>query len=1196
MIRNSVMTWMTYVCLLPLRAIFRTNIQSIRGGKVKARLVVASLLLFMLLGVSRTAIGQMDQGAIFGTVEDTTGALIPGASVTLTNDDTGLVLHAQSNGNGVYVFSPIKIGHYRISVSKPGFATTTQENLRVDVQQRLELITRLKLGATSESVVVSTAPPLLQTEEGSTGTTFSSKTMETTPLSQLNYVELAQMAPGVTGSVGTGARGQLTGDFVANGQRPEQTNYVLDGVDNNVSIQDLMNGASSSITPPPFALSEFKVQTSAFSAEFGHSAGAAVNATTRAGTNQIHGTLWEYFRDSTLNTAQWGSLTKAPFHQNLFGATLGGPILKDKLFFFGYGEGNRVLNGTTSTLTVPTALMQQGNFTELLNPALTSSGKAINLYVPGSAGTVPLTCNGQANVICPNQIDAVAQKILSLYPSPNTNGGLLYNNFKENLTNQNLVWQWGTRFDWNISAKDQTFVRLAYMNQPSSYPPPLGVLDGGAYGTDGHNRSLGENLTFSETHIFTPTAINEARFGYNYGNYWFLQPNYSNLNLAASLGLGGIPVNSLTGGGLPGLTIGGAASAGTPGYFAQHKAANTYQILDNFTKVLGKHVLHAGIAMESVRQYVFSPVQPLGSYSFSGSYTGGPNLANAGYGVSDFLLDQIGSSSISNYQEIHDERWYRSAYVQDDWRLNQRLTLNLGLRYDYFQPYREINGGEANFVVGGKLTPGGGTGSLVLPEVSRNAIFTPAFLSLLSSQNISIDYSSNPRLVTSQKLNFSPRIGFAWQLDSQTVLRGGGGIFFGGLENMGGANNPPDNYPFQFTVSIPGPTSCTPGNCPTNGQTLETGFSQLIAEGISNFASQPGFHSIPQNVKTSYTENYNLTFEHAWSHNLVWNIGYVGSNMLHLITSTNPNGPTQVINSSLATRLVDPFPQLGSVNGISNGGIGNYHSLQTSLNKQFSHGLQFQANYTWAHALGDSYSPLESGAGFRALNMIGMRPDYTNSSSDVRHRVVFNGLYELPFGTGRAYLNHAGVMNYIAGGWSADLQYTVQTGLPFTVGTSSFVGPNGASANAVRMSNPFAGGGTPPANSPLTSCPAKVRTVAHWYNPCAFTNPPSISSRVTGSNYLTGTAILPYLGDRYNQEYGPGWNVVNLSLFKSFPIIREDTLTFRTDIFNLPNIPVYSNPSTANDGPNGGQITGIRSFQQFTQTNRFIQFSAVFRY
>lgn len=1152
--------------------------------------------IWIVLLLAGTAYGQTDQGAILGTVQDSSGAVIREATVVLKNTDTGFLQKKTSDKNGVYVFSPVKIGNYQVSASKPGFSTTTQENLRLNVQQRLDVVLQLKPGDVSTTIDISTAPPLLQTDEGSTGTTFGARTIESTPLSQLNYVWLAQMAPGVTGSVGNGARGQLTGDFVANGQRPEQVNYVLDGVDNNVAIQDFMNGASSAITPPPFALSEFRVQTSAYSAELGHSAGSAVNAAIKSGSNAIHGTLWEYFRDSTLNTASWESLSKPPFHQNLFGATLGAPILRNKLFFFGYGENNRVLNGVTYTKSVPTSLMRQGNFTELLNPSLTSSGVAIKLYQPGSAGTVPLTCKGQVNVLCADQIDTVAQGILNLYPMPNTNGGNLYNNFKENLTNENLVWQWGTRFDWNVSSKDQAFVRLAYMNQPASYPPPLGILDGGTYGSDGHNRSLGENLVFSETHVFNSTLVNEARFGYNYGNYWYLQPNYSTPDLAASLGLGGIPSNPLTGGGLPSLSISGIAAAGTAGYFAQHKTANTYQILDNVTETIGRHSLRMGVDLQSIRQYVFSPAQPLGSYSFSGLYTGGPNLANAGFGAADFLLDQIASSSLSNYQQLHDERWYRAAYVEDNWKVNQRLTLNLGLRYDYFQPFKEMNGIEGNFVAGGQIGPGLGVGTLYLPVASKNVPITPAFSSLLASQNVSIVYSNNPRLVTSQKLDFGPRLGVALQADDKTVLRGGFGIFFGGLENLGGNYSPPDNYPFQYTISIPGPTSCKPNNCPNNGQTLETGFSQVIAEGINNFASQPTLHGTQPHVQVPYTESYNLTFEHALTNNIVWSIGYVGATMRHQNTVTNPNAATAIINASTASRTVDPFPQLGALDFASNSGVGTYNSLQATLNKKFANGLQFQSNYTWAHTLSDSWNPEESGPGFRAINMIGMKNDYTNASSDVRHRVVFNGLYELPFGVGRRHLNHSGLLNEVVGGWAADLQYIGQSGLPFTVGTANFVGPNGASANAVRVGNPFSAGGSPPPGNPSTTCAQKVRTVQHWYNPCAFTNPPPVASLVTGANSISGLAVLPYLGSRGNDLYGPGWNVVNLSAFKTFPIIREQTLTFRADIFNLPNIPAYTNPSSSGDGPNGGQITGVRAFQQFTESNRFIQFSAVFRY
>ncbi len=335
------------------------------------------MLCLVVLMAASSAFAQMDQGAITGTITDATGAVLPSAQVTLTSTETSLVLHAQTDASGVYVFSPIKIGRYEMSVSAPGFSTTTQQNIVVEIQQRLELNVQLKTGSETQTVTVTEAPPLLQTEEGSTGQVIEAKTINDTPLNGRNWVFIAQLTAGVAPA--SGARGQKGGDFNANGQRAEQNNYIMDGVDNNVNVVDFFNGASYVVRPPPDALAEFKVQTGSYSSEFGHSAGAVVNASIRSGTNQIHGDLWEYIRNDAFDVREYfqGTSPIAKYRQNQFGATLGFPIIKDKLFFFGDVEANRIVFGqTNSGLSVPTAKERTGDFSELLNTAL--SGRSAN--------------------------------------------------------------------------------------------------------------------------------------------------------------------------------------------------------------------------------------------------------------------------------------------------------------------------------------------------------------------------------------------------------------------------------------------------------------------------------------------------------------------------------------------------------------------------------------------------------------------------------------------------------------------------------------------------------------------------------------------------------------------------------------------------------------------------------------------------
>ena len=339
------------------------------SGRAGARLFGLLLALFLCVFPVRRLLAQVDQGAVTGIVMDPSGGVIPGATVTLTSIETGLVLQQTTSSSGIYTFQPVKIGSYKVSAKASGFAATTQENLKVNIQARLSVNLSLKPGGTSETVTVSTAPPLLETQTGAIGQVVETKTINETPLNGRNWVFIAQLTNGVTPSLGN-TRGSSKGDFIANGQRATQNNFVLDGVDNNTNLVDFLNGSTFVQRPPPDALAEFNIQTSNYSAEFGHSAGAVMNASIKSGTNRIHGNLWEYYRSDKMNAKDWNALTVPRFHQNQFGATIGFPILKDKLFYFGDVEANRISNANVNNLSVPSVLERQGNFSELLNPAI----------------------------------------------------------------------------------------------------------------------------------------------------------------------------------------------------------------------------------------------------------------------------------------------------------------------------------------------------------------------------------------------------------------------------------------------------------------------------------------------------------------------------------------------------------------------------------------------------------------------------------------------------------------------------------------------------------------------------------------------------------------------------------------------------------------------------------------------------------
>ncbi len=1181
----------------------------------------ALLCLLLFTNLSTQSHAQADQGAIVGLVQDTTGAVIPNAQVTLTNPETGFSLKVQTDSSGNYVFSPIKIGTYSVEVSAPGFSPARQEGLQVHVQDRIEANVQLKSGSQSVEVTVTTGPALLQTEEGSTGQVIESKTINETPLNGRNWVFIAQLTAGVAPS--NGARGQKGGDFNANGQRAEQNNYIMDGVDNNVNVVDFFNGASYVVRPPPDALAEFKVQTGAYSSEFGHSAGAVINASIKSGTNNIHGSVWEYIRNDAFDVREFfqGSSPIAKYRQNQFGATLGLPIIKNKLFFFGDVEANRIVFGqTTTNLSVPTALMRTGNFSELLNPSLVN-GNTIQLYVPSTTanGTTPIANNrlDQSGVA----LDPVALKLLSLFPAPNIGiAGKTYNNFTAQNNIVDNTFQWDTRADWNISSKDQAFARYSYNHEPSTHPAPLGaILDGGGFGSTGQLVQLGENFAGSESHVFTPTLTNEFRFGYNYGHYAGLHENANNPTAASSLGLGNVPY-AQNNGGLPFFQVNGLSNFGSPQFYATNEYENVYQILDNVTKVLGSHTIKGGVSIQRIRFSTSQPTQPRGTYNYLGSgvtdsgnpknfYTGVAGVANTGYGVADFLTGNMGSAAISNVFTSDDVRFNRSGYIQDDWKASQRLTVNYGIRYDYSTPYLERHDNQAAFVPTSGYTSGGtASGEYRIPISKQNVVIPAKFLQLLAEDNIKPVYSNNRYLVAPQKSNVAPRVGFAFKATEKAVVHGGYGIFFGGLESTGYYPNFGENFPFEYDSNYSVPSTCVAGSsCPNDGFTLSGGLPQSITS-----PSQPTLRGGEGQVRTPYSEQFNLTVEYGISHSMVASVGYVGAVSRHLQFFPNPNGQTALTPSTFSgytdangdkLNPLQPFPHFSGMSFTAYDGASNYNSLQSKLEKRLSNGLSFLTTYTYAKSLDNADTPLGSSGdeGTRSLNILGLGADYGPSGFDVKHRFTINGNYELPIGRGRKYMNNGGITNYAIGGWSTSFVFRAETGQPISIGKNGITSPGGATVNAHRVGDPFAAGGTPNSSNPGVTCPAKVRTIQNWYNPCAFANPTPDNIGYTNRLYPDGKTFIPntvsgqaayaYVGDNRGQTRGPGYERVDASLFKSFPTFREQYLQFRADIFNALNTPAYGNPSTTNISSNGGQITGSRTFQSNTPDSRFFQFA-----
>ena len=1175
--------------------------------------------LFFAVSTSNRAFAQTNEGAIVGVVLDSAGAAIPGAQVTLTNTLTGLVLTDKTNASGNYFFSPIPTGTYTVSATAPNFETTEQKDIIVHVTDRLNIPLKLKPGNVSTTVTVTSAAPIMQTQTAENAVDVDSRFLNDAPLANRNWVFITQEAPGVTPYVG---RGSGNGDFSSNGQHAEQNNYELDGVDDNVNNSDYINGSEYNLAPPPDAISEFKMETGNYSAEIGRGHAAVINATTKSGTNSFHGDAWEYVRNTDLDALVW---TQAPtaklavFHLNQFGATLGGPIIKNHLFFFADVQESRYVNGATpSTFSVPTPRERQGDFSELLNPTWSGQSCPQVLYRPNSnTGTYSCSSNnvkagptgtlqqygssqytydgytfaaGQ-NVFNPATLDTVAQKVLQLYPCPNyaaagqpnfgkpnggwttgncnassdTDYGPTSNNYQVDLNSYSDPIQWDGKLDWDLSSRDLATFRIDYQHIINRNTPPLGdILDGTQSYAGLHQTYLSENYMLSETHTFSPNLINVFTFGFNYGTYANLQPN-DNVNIGATIGLNGVPLNlGLQLGGLPSVAP-GFTTFGTHGNDPAHEGQNTYQVMDDVTKVVGNQSLKMGYEWMPIRWYATVASQPLGSYSYNGAFTGVTGLGGPGGNAgADFIAqgytaggaltgtDNMASAQLSTFGYQHFVSQYMGAYIQDDWKYSPRLTLNLGLRYEYFTPKREQSNQLGNFVwLTGQVTSNGAVGSseLVYPQALQNQVLDSNLLAIMNADHIVPVYTSNPYLASYPKMNWSPRLGAAFQIDNQTVIRAAGGVFFGGFEPGGGAANllnPPQDMLASSPI-LPSPVAGSYyGSQYQFNNTLENGLGSFQgAGGIQHWATFPEIGEEDPVMKMPYTVQYNASVQRAFFKDTTATVSYVGSLGHHLVTGlNNPAMPLAVTIGGQSLNGLTPAPHFNGYFWMSWQGASSYNSMQIVVQKHYSNGLSLLGTYTWAHAFDDTTDLLGGDNSYKQAALIPPIKEMTQSGYDIRHRAVIDVDYDLPFGVGRQFVNKPGILDNIIGGWKTDMEWWVQGGEPFTVGISRISGwqnANGGLANsAVKVANPRANNLQPPANynGMLTSsgmttqapsntaanvCAAQTHTRARWFNPCAFADPLGV---VNTTNATAIADLAPYATGYFNY-YSPATGADN---------------------------------------------------------------------
>ncbi len=1236
--------------------------------------VVAGLC--FLLAHPWALVAQVDEGAITGTVVDPSGATVANADVTLLNTDQGITIESKTSASGSYVFSPVRIGNYSVTATAPGFETTTQKNLVVTVGGQLQVIVTLKTGASTETVTVTSAPPQLQTEEASVGQVMTEKSINDLPLNGRNFTFLAQLGAGVNVAQADTRGNAASGAFTANGLRPAQNNYLLDGIDNNSNAVDFLNGTNFVILPPVDAISEFNVQTADYSAQLGRAAGAVLNATIKTGTNSLHGTIWEFFRNDKLDAADYFETQgKGELRFNQFGGSAGGPIIRNKLFFFGDYEGfRRVQGNTASGISVPTTQERASGFTNLsdmisgqgggnaandqtdalgrkipfgtvLDPATT---RAVTMgaidpishilstktgFVRDPIGTNAANCpngyNGSQsastfdgcnlNQIPAGRLDPNAVKLLNLYPNP-TNGS-----FSGNFVSSPKIFEhrnaFDARGDYNVSQKDQVFFRFSYVDDPQFIPGPFGgIADGGAF-QQGLQTAKSDQAVLGYTHVFTPNVINVFHAGFNHLHSTRFGPEGSVAGIPAQFGIQGVPQGNENGG-LPAIVISGLSELGSNDYLPSDEVSQTLQLTDDFTKIFGKHSFKVGVEYQDIHFNTLQPAYSRGEFDFNGNYAGVPGVGGDNTGRAQFLLtptissvggpDGVGGANqvhASNISKTYDQRSYLALYFQDDFKVNEKLTLNLGLRYDYFSPIAETNGGQANFVQSGP--PNGGPTFLYPASGKALRALSPSFVALAAKDGIAIEATNKygNGLVQTQKYNFAPRAGFAYQIDPRLVVRGGVGLFFNSFENQGYGPNIGENYPFIYNFSFAGngsdaaPFSSGPnpyGGCATAGvggsAPIGTGLSCTVFSPTQVNASGLGLQGLQFNFQTPRTFSSNLSFQYALTHRMSAQVAYVLTDASDLQVGTGNNTVTQLVPANTAltrdpTRPDSPtnhdyvpfhdFGQGGSYQRTLGSSI--YNGLQTKLEQTLSNGLSFLATYTYSKTLTDAGDLLNGGSvnGFRAANVPGLGPrfDWGLASFDIRNVVHLSGGYELPIGRNKMFLANSGkLVDNTLGGWAINFITTLQGGQPLGFGCPTGT-TSGTGCNDLLV----------PGQSPKLGIHKDINNQVSWIgNAKAFTQPcqlgfvngtsqiAPIPDSPTGCIPVTGAAAL---GGGPSTTYGPGFHRLDLSAFKNVKFNERISAQFRAEFFNILNHPNFNSP---NFGGNG--VTSISGSGNFNSS------------
>ena len=1072
-----------------------------------------SLLVAMTLALTATAVFAQTAATLVGDIYDPSGNIIPNASVTATSTGTGAARTVQTNAAGQYRITPLNPGNYSLQVKADGFKSQVRKDIDLQVSAVLEVDFNLALGSVTDTVEVTGSAPLLQTEETSVGNVVTAKELERLPVNGRNFTRLILLMPGtssVSRSQNRGTAQSGTALFSVNGARPQDNNYTLDGFDANMQMMN-----SPGISPPMDALQEFKIATNTGS-EFGRSMGANVSMVIKSGTSQLHGTAYEYLRNKQFDANEFfanrNSLKKVPFTQNQYGVSIGGPIpkLSNKMFWFASWEGFRSRRASTQIGNVPPAAFRNGDFSEIL----TGAGAVIvrdplNNNQPFNNNTIP---RARINPAIPTALELTT-------PLPNR-AGLVQNYVSSGSRANNrdgLHW----RYDYNKSEKNLFYFRFSYQNADLLSP----ALQPNFIGNSEYDAT---NYGGSWTHIFNPTTTLELGFGTN-------QPNNPSITAKGALTRSEFLTKTgmqmyqkeVFGDPLVNISFG---SYGTPGAGGDVTGDNVWQGRGNFTKILGKHSVKIG-GQYHHRQFYTNTSNPMnGDALFLGGVTGFP--------MGDALLGFPGEVRRGEGNTLTDGiGHFLIGHIQDDWRVSSKLTINAGLMYQFGSRPYDTSDRLGNLVVRRDPTTGAYSGRLLWatvnpqPNPDTGAANSPARTDDIGRA-----------LVRSDKNDWAPRLGLAYKLNDKTVIRAGAGMFY----NSTFVQELQDLRKFW-------PYTVQQVFSPNRGGILDQSIT-APGPGFSNTSAIGGWPQNPDN-RSPYSSQWNFFIQRQIQNDLTLDVGYVGSASKKQIGYSPFNNALTPGPGPIQPRRL--LPNFGDLDGGSNQFAGSYNALQTTLKKRFSHGLQFNMNYSWQKSLDNQSSLAESG---KTEDPFNRRRDWSRSSWDINHVFVFSYVYELPFGRGRQFGSGMNkVADAIVGGWSMEGITRLESGPPFMVSTSEDLANTGRKTQRLNLvGNPNAGPKTP----------------EQWFNTSAFVRPPLYQFGNASPNITNADGIVG----------------IDFTLQKMFKITERHALEFRTEVYNLPNTTSFGDAAGNINAGDFGRVSGQRV------ASRQIQFSLRYRF